>query len=82
VTLSVSAPSRDGFGMHGSGMFIVNPPWKLAETLRECLPYLARTLGNDGNGSFTLVESGGEPAATRTPLRVEAKTPLRPRARR
>jgi 23S rRNA (adenine2030-N6)-methyltransferase len=58
ATLSIRPPSRDGFGMHGSGLFIINPPWKLAETLRECLPYLARTLGTEGGGSFTLMESG------------------------
>jgi 23S rRNA (adenine2030-N6)-methyltransferase len=27
VALSVQAPSAEGFGMHGSGMFILNPPW-------------------------------------------------------
>jgi 23S rRNA (adenine2030-N6)-methyltransferase len=57
ATLNIGTPSRDGFGMYGSSMFIVNPPWKLAETLRECLPYLAKTLGNTGNGSFSLLES-------------------------
>jgi 23S rRNA (adenine2030-N6)-methyltransferase len=85
VTLSVSPPSRDGFGMHGSGMFIVNPPWKLAETLRECLPYLAKTLGEAGGGSFSLLASS-EAASTasppRTPLRVESRAPLRPRTRK
>jgi len=68
VTLSVSPASRDGFGMHGSGMFIINPPWKLAETLRECLPYLVKTLGDDGGGSFSVLESGSvstQPAPTR-----------------
>lgn len=79
ATLSISPPSRDGFGMYGSGMFIINPPWKLAETLRECLPYLARTLGDAGSGSFTLTESGGAAPAARTPMRVETRTPLRPR---
>jgi 23S rRNA (adenine2030-N6)-methyltransferase len=58
VTLNVSSASREGFGMHGSGMFIINPPWKLAETLRECLPYLAKTLGDEGGGSFSVLESG------------------------
>jgi 23S rRNA (adenine2030-N6)-methyltransferase len=81
ATLSVSAPSRDGYGMHGSGMFIVNPPWKLAETLRECLPYLARTLGIDGGGSFTLTHSGDAPRTLATPLRNEARAPLRPRGK-
>ncbi len=82
ASLSVSAPSRDGFGMHGSGMFIVNPPWTLADTLRECLPYLARTLGVEGGGSFSLSSSADAPLATKAPLRDSARTPLRPRAKR
>ncbi|MCL2344427.1 MAG: 23S rRNA (adenine(2030)-N(6))-methyltransferase RlmJ, partial [Desulfobulbus sp.] len=32
ATLQVSAPSRDGFGMHGSGLFVINPPWTLKKT--------------------------------------------------
>jgi 23S rRNA (adenine2030-N6)-methyltransferase len=83
ATLSIHAPTRDGFGMHGSGMFIVNPPWKLAEALRECLPYLAKTLGIDGGGSFTLIESaaasGAAHPAKRAPMKTEARAPLRPR---
>jgi 23S rRNA (adenine2030-N6)-methyltransferase len=54
ATLSVHAPNKDGFGMHGSGMFVINPPWTLHAMLKETLPYLARTLGQDGQGSFTL----------------------------
>lgn len=80
--LNVNTPSGDGFGMHGSGMFIVNPPWKLAETLRECLPYLAKTLGNDGNGSFTLTTSEDTTAAARPPMRGTSRAPLRPRPTR
>jgi hypothetical protein len=29
VTLRVRTPAADGFGMHGSGLFVVNPPWTL-----------------------------------------------------
>ncbi len=29
VSLNVESPSLEGFGMFGSGLFIVNPPWKL-----------------------------------------------------
>jgi 23S rRNA (adenine2030-N6)-methyltransferase len=42
------------FGMPGSGMFIVNPPWILAEMLQETLPWLADALAEDKNGGFTL----------------------------
>lgn len=54
VALSVQAPSEDGFGMHGSGMFIVNPPWTLPGVLQEVMPYLVNVLGQNGAGSFVL----------------------------
>ncbi|MBI2287068.1 MAG: 23S rRNA (adenine(2030)-N(6))-methyltransferase RlmJ [Nitrosomonadales bacterium] len=54
VAFNVQTPSEDGFGMHGSGMFIVNPPWTLHGTLQEVMPYLVRILGQNGEGSFVL----------------------------
>jgi 23S rRNA (adenine2030-N6)-methyltransferase len=57
VTLSVSTPSPDGFGLHSSGMFVINPPWTLEPMLREIMPYLVKVLANDAGAGFTL-ESG------------------------
>ncbi len=57
VTLSISARGPDGFGLHSSGMFILNPPWTLEATLREVMPYLVKILGKDSAASF-LIESG------------------------
>jgi 23S rRNA (adenine2030-N6)-methyltransferase len=54
VALSVQAPSEDGFGMHGSGMFVLNPPWTLYGVLQEVMPYLVKVLGQDGEGEFVL----------------------------
>jgi len=54
VALSVQMQSADGFGMHGSGMFVINPPWTLYATLQEVMPVLASRLGQDGAGSFVL----------------------------
>ncbi|BCB28109.1 ribosomal RNA large subunit methyltransferase J [Sulfurimicrobium lacus] len=54
VSLTVHAPSSDGFGMHGSGMFVVNPPWTLHKTLADVLPYLVKVLGQDAGASFVL----------------------------
>lgn len=62
VSLSVQAPSEDGFGMYGSGMFILNPPWLLHGMLQEVMPYLAWVLGQEGKGSFVL-EFGENTAA-------------------
>ena len=39
-------------GLYGSGMIILNPPWKLDESLNTILPFLAEKLGEDGDGTF------------------------------
>lgn len=54
VALSVQAPGEDGFGMHGSGMFILNPPFVLHAVLQQVMPYLVKALGQDAQASFTL----------------------------
>jgi 23S rRNA (adenine2030-N6)-methyltransferase len=54
VALSVQAPSENGFGMHGSGMFILNPPWLLHGVLQEVMPYLVRHLARVEQATFTL----------------------------
>lgn len=54
VTLSISSPSPDGFGLTHSGMFILNPPWTLAEQLNEVMPYLVDVLATDNGADYTL----------------------------
>ncbi|MEK6245453.1 MAG: 23S rRNA (adenine(2030)-N(6))-methyltransferase RlmJ, partial [Pseudomonadota bacterium] len=54
ASLKVMAPARDGLGLHGSGMFVFNPPWKLEAALRPVMPILAKLLGQDGKASFCL----------------------------
>jgi 23S rRNA (adenine2030-N6)-methyltransferase len=54
VTLSIEAPRADGFGMFGSGMFIINPPWTFPKTLQETMPVLRDLLALDGSANFTL----------------------------
>ncbi len=54
VALSVRAPSADSFGLHGSGMFVFNPPWKLETRLREAMPVLVAALGQDAAAAFKL----------------------------
>lgn len=55
--LEVSEPAANGMGMHGSGVFLINPPWTLAEALKEVLPYLAATLGESGKARWKLETS-------------------------
>lgn len=54
VSLSVQTLNVDGFGMHGSGMFILNPPWVLHSVLQEVMPYLVKVLGKAGEAEFEL----------------------------
>jgi len=56
IALDVNLPSPDGFGMHGSGLFILNPPWTLHAALQEALPWLVTTLGGEG-ANYTLEQS-------------------------
>lgn len=54
VTLSISSPSPDGFGLCSSGMFVINPPWTLEPLLRELMPFLVRALAQDDGATFSL----------------------------
>lgn len=55
--LTIAAPSAQGPGLLGSGMFVVNPPYTLRAALQEALPYLVRTLGVDRGAGFVLEQS-------------------------
>ncbi|ALM82542.1 23S rRNA (adenine(2030)-N(6))-methyltransferase RlmJ [Bordetella sp. N] len=59
VALSVRKPATDGFGLHGSGMFLVNPPWTLHAALKEAMPWLTKLLAQDDRASFTLDHRAG-----------------------
>jgi 23S rRNA (adenine2030-N6)-methyltransferase len=54
VNSNIEAPNTDGFGMHGSGVFIVNPPWTLQSTLTETMPILVKLLAMDETAQFEL----------------------------
>jgi 23S rRNA (adenine2030-N6)-methyltransferase len=54
IQLQVTAPSPEGRGLHGSGMFIVNPPWKFSAQMRAIMPWLTRVLGQDDSASFRM----------------------------
>ncbi len=54
VALQVKAPSPAGLGLHGSGMFIVNPPWTFSEQMLGIMPWLTRALAQDATASFRL----------------------------
>jgi 23S rRNA (adenine2030-N6)-methyltransferase len=54
VMLKVHAPRADGFGLHGSGVFVFNPPWQLDVALAPVLPVLGKLLAQDASASCTM----------------------------
>lgn len=54
VSLSISTPSPDGFGLSSSGMFVLNPPWTLEAELKKMMPYLTEALAEDAGAAFEL----------------------------
>lgn len=49
------APDTTEYGMTGTGLFIINPPWQLNAQLSEIMPYLKSSLGDSGS-SYNLVQ--------------------------
>ena len=41
-------PDDSPLRLNGSGMALLNPPWKLDEEIAPALPFLQRTLGEAG----------------------------------
>ena len=53
--LSVRRPATQGHGMHGSAMFVINPPWTLRAALADALPWLASALALDDRADWQLL---------------------------
>lgn len=54
VSMTIETPSAEGFGMYGSGLFIINPPWTLPQTLAESMPILTQLLALDETADYIL----------------------------
>ena len=54
VSLTVQSPAPSGYGMHGSGLFIVNPAWTLPGLLESTLPYLVKAPAVDAGAGYAL----------------------------
>jgi 23S rRNA (adenine2030-N6)-methyltransferase len=52
--LTVQQPDAQGFGLAGSGVFILNPPYTLHDQLLGVLPYLVDVLGQVDDASYVL----------------------------
>lgn len=64
MTVTPHAADDDGFGLYGSGMLIVRPPWKLKEETDAFLPWLATALGENGAGTGKTEWLSGENPAS------------------
>ena len=52
--LTVQQPDSQGFGLAGSGVFIMNPPFTLHDQLLSVLPYLTDVLGQYDGANYLL----------------------------
>ena len=52
--LTVARADAKGFGLAGSGMFVINPPYTLHDTLAGVLPWLVSVLGQVEGANFLL----------------------------
>lgn len=58
----IVAPMANPDRLNGSGLIVVNPPWRLDQELAVLLPALAQALGRNGAGRFRLDWLAGEPS--------------------
>jgi len=49
--LCPAGPGENAWGLYGSGMLIVNPPWKTDEQIAGCLPWIRDVLAVDSRAS-------------------------------
>ena len=54
VSMTVAQTDAEGFGMEGSGVFVVNPPWTLEAQVKTTVPYLVKHLGQFARATHTL----------------------------
>jgi len=52
--LTVQQPDSMGFGLAGSGVFVINPPYTLHAELLEVMPYLTEVLGQYDGANYLL----------------------------
>ncbi len=47
-------PDNEEYGMTGTGMIIINPPWKLKEQMQSILPWLLKHLKQDDSATIKI----------------------------
>jgi 23S rRNA (adenine2030-N6)-methyltransferase len=59
IELTIDTPTTPP-KLHGTGMIVVNPPYVLEEEMRTVLPVLAKLLGDEGRGRWSVDWVAGE----------------------
>jgi 23S rRNA (adenine2030-N6)-methyltransferase len=54
IAMTVQEPDEKGFGMLGSGLFIINPPWTLKDSIQDIMPYLVDKLAQYPGASYEI----------------------------
>jgi len=54
IAMTVQEPDEKGFGMLGSGLFVINPPWTLKDTMQDVMPYLVEKLAQYPGASYDI----------------------------
>lgn len=54
IAMTVQEPDEKGFGMLGSGLFVINPPWTLKTTMETVMPYLIEKLAQYPGASYEI----------------------------
>ncbi|HEY0817565.1 MAG TPA: 23S rRNA (adenine(2030)-N(6))-methyltransferase RlmJ, partial [Rhizobacter sp.] len=54
VRLTVQQPDQQGFGLAGSGMFILNPPYTLHDEMQALMPWLVEVLGQYDDANYLI----------------------------
>jgi 23S rRNA (adenine2030-N6)-methyltransferase len=57
--LTVQEPDSQGFGLAGSGVFLINPPYTMYQQLLTVLPFLTEVLGQYDNANYLLEQRAG-----------------------
>ena len=54
IAMTVQEPDEKGFGMLGSGLFVINPPWTLKTTMEAVMPHLIEKLAQYPGASYEI----------------------------
>ena len=54
MSLVISKPPKEGLGLYGSGVIVINPPWTLRAAMQKVLPWLRDTLAVDESATYSI----------------------------